>query len=123
MDQEHKDTESLQTRGRRRVTCLDAFLVASIILLFMAVTAMAVVVAMRVMDPGSTEHTGSPAYKVKQNASVFKNQCKNQSLLFHLNHFLPSSCFPPQQMENFVYLEASLSKFVFDQNCYISVHV
>lgn len=71
MDQESKDTESLQTRGRRRGSCLDAFLVASIVFLFVAVTAMGVVVATVVMKtpsqmPSSRGNTSYAAYKVNK---------------------------------------------------------
>lgn len=79
MDQGNKDTESLQTRGRRRGSCLDAFLVAAIVILFVALTAMAVVVATVVMKTpsqmsSSRGNTFYSAYKVnKQMLRSFKN--------------------------------------------------
>lgn len=67
-----KDVEALQKSGRRRGSCLDIFLVMSIILLFAAVVAVAVVVAKVVMEHPHQpfEFTGSgqatdTAYKVK----------------------------------------------------------
>lgn len=44
------DVESLQKSGRRRSGCLDAFVIASITFLFVAVAAVAIVGTMAVME-------------------------------------------------------------------------
>lgn len=68
------DVESLQKSGRRRGSCLDVFVVMSIIFLFVAVAAVAVVLATVVMETPrklaefearQTGDTPNPTYKVK----------------------------------------------------------
>lgn len=69
-----KDVESLQKSGRRRGSCLDVFVVMSIIFLFVAVGAVTVVVATVAMETRrqpaefkatQTGDTPNPRYKVK----------------------------------------------------------
>lgn len=76
------DVEALQNGGRRRGSRLDAFLVASIMFLFAAVTAVAVVVAKVVMEQphrpfefGSSRLTDTTysAFKVNNSSQVLKS--------------------------------------------------
>lgn len=69
------DVEALQEGGRRRGSCLDVFLVVSIMFLFAAVAAVAVVLAKVVLERPHQPHefglswqkdeTPSTTYKVK----------------------------------------------------------
>lgn len=79
------DEESLQKTGRRRSSCLDVFLVTSIIILFLAVVAVAAVVGLFLMDHPSrskefrmpTSTTDAPKYKVRIGSHLEKNKQKN----------------------------------------------
>ncbi|KAM3623218.1 uncharacterized protein V6R79_008588 [Siganus canaliculatus] len=84
-----KDVEAQKMSGPRRGRCLDAFLVTSVILLFVAVTAVAVGEAMVMMELRS-KREALPEYQTAE-----------------LRGDSPS---PTYKMENFVYLEATSSK-------------
>ncbi|XP_036950224.1 uncharacterized protein LOC119017562 [Acanthopagrus latus] len=86
------DVESLQKSGRRRSGCLDAFVIASITFLFVAVAAVAVVGTMAVMELRSK--LDSPT------------QFKQVGTL-HPTGDSPSSGY---KMQNFVYLQAASGK-------------
>ncbi|XP_073331651.1 uncharacterized protein [Pagrus major] len=85
------DVESLQKSGRRRRGCLDAFLVASITFLFVAVTAVALGGAMVVMELRSK--LNSPSRSLQVGTS-------------HQTGDAPSSGY---KMQNFAYLQATSS--------------
>ncbi|KAF3687392.1 hypothetical protein EXN66_Car003064 [Channa argus] len=84
------DVESLQKSERRRGNCLDAFLVVSIIFLFVALTGVAVLGMMAVMDLRS--NLRHPA---------------NGAQMVALTGDSPS---PAYKMQNFAYLQASSSE-------------
>ncbi|XP_069023619.1 uncharacterized protein [Embiotoca jacksoni] len=96
------DVESLQERGRRRGSCLDIFLVVSIVVLFVAVTALATGEAMVVMELWS--------------------KGDSSSLSARRSNLTPGPSFPAYKMQNFAYLEAISSKLGNSTMKWASVH-
>lgn len=83
------DVESLQKSGRRRWSCMDVFVIVSIIFLFAAIAVIAFVIVNIVMKPSDLKEVtvaGDPpslSYKVEKGSSFFfffKNQNKNKYL-------------------------------------------
>lgn len=128
------DVESLQKSGRRRSGCLDAFLIASITFLFVAVAAVTVVGTMVVMALKSrldspthyqqveTSHlTGdlpSSGYKVNRMTAFTVHEKKESLVLLRpmfCAHFNPLHLFFLfcEQMQNFVYLQAASGMSIF----------
>ncbi|XP_053182870.1 uncharacterized protein LOC128366209 [Scomber japonicus] len=85
------DTESLQKRERRRGSCLDVFLVVSIIFLFAAVVTVAAGGVMIMMELRSKVDSSSPS---------------SESMTSTLTGDTPS---PAYKMQNYAYLEATSS--------------
>ncbi|XP_034752483.1 uncharacterized protein LOC117959437 [Etheostoma cragini] len=88
------DTESLQTSGRRRGSCLDVFLVGSIILLFVTVVAVAAGGVMVVMEL----------------RSELQSKCARPPVEFETSKLSGITPDPAYKMQNFAYLEAGSSK-------------
>ncbi|XP_042341577.1 uncharacterized protein LOC121942441 [Plectropomus leopardus] len=83
------DIESLQKSGRRRRNCLDVFLVVSVIILFVAVTAVAAGGVMVVMELRSKLEPPRPPFE------------------FQTSELTGDNPNPTYKMENFAYLEAT----------------
>lgn len=88
------DEESLQTTGHRRRSCLDVFLVTSIIFLFLAVAAVAAVVGMNMIQEtqGRTleghvreRTTGEACFKVRTGSHLGEKKTKQT---YFQSHFL-----------------------------------
>ncbi|XP_051802266.1 uncharacterized protein LOC127533406 isoform X2 [Acanthochromis polyacanthus] len=90
MGQQSKDVESLQESGRRRGSCLDIFLVVSVVFLFVTLTALTVVGLMVVMELRSELKT----LRVS-NPREFETPS------------LPPSKLQADKMQNYAYLEAT----------------
>ncbi|XP_070780641.1 uncharacterized protein [Enoplosus armatus] len=86
------DVESLQKSGRRRGSCLDIFLVMSIVFLFVAVTAVAAGGVMVVMELRSKLESSPPSFE------------------FQTSKRTGDTSNPAYKMQNFAYLEASSSE-------------
>lgn len=86
------DVESLQKSDRRRRSCLDVFLVTSVIFLFVAVAAVAVGGLMAVIDLRSKLEPARPSY---------------ESEASKLSGDAPDSAY---KMQNFAYLEVTSSE-------------
>lgn len=71
------DVESLQKSGRRRWSCMDVFVIVSIIFLFAAIAVIAFVIVNIVMKPSDLKEVtvaGDPpslSYKVEKGSSFF----------------------------------------------------
>ncbi|XP_018535347.1 uncharacterized protein LOC108885466 [Lates calcarifer] len=97
------DVESLQKSGRRRGSCLDAFLIMSIIFLFVAVTAVAAGGLLAVMD-------------LRSKLQPQKYESQTSQLTGHAPD-------PKYKMQNFVYLSAIRSELMHNTTMeWASVH-
>ncbi|XP_070843859.1 uncharacterized protein [Chaetodon trifascialis] len=90
--QNEMDVESLQKSGRRRGSCLDVFLVISVIFLFMAVTAVTVGGLMAVIELRSKLESARPSFE------------------FETSKLSADAPDPAYKMQNFAYLEATSSE-------------